>query len=217
MSQKKKILRTIILLAVVYLILAATFPLINSSVFLEMVKNAGYFAPVLFILITVLSHVIAPLAGTPFVILAISLYGYLDTLFLVYIAGMISATINFYIARKFGRRWVEKLAGKDSMKKIDEFTTVSGKKALILARVFGFSVFEFVSYAAGFTNMPFKDYFIITAVFASIPGVVMYIAFKNFDFDSTRGMFVWLITMIAAGVIFVYFVSKLLKRKSNSN
>jgi len=178
-------------------------------------KQLGVFGPLVVIIYIVLSHILAPIAGTPGVLVGAVLFGVPKTVFYLYVAGLISATVNFYISRKLGRKWVKKLAGEKTMQNIDEFTNVFGIKILILSRVFGFSLFEVISYVAGLTIISFKKYFLLTAVFSAIPAVIFAIVFKNANLQSGLVLFVWVGTIIITGTIFAFFVKSFIVKKHN--
>jgi len=98
---------------------------------------------------------------------------------------------------------------------VDEFTSVEGKQVLIISRLFGFPIFEFISYAAGLTNISFKDYFLITAVASIFTNIAAYLVFRNIDFKSEIGIMIWIVSIIGAGVIFGFLIKSYLKKKKN--
>lgn len=206
-----KITATIVLLYVVLKMIL--IPLIISEGFKEFTAGLGFFGYFIVIGYTVLSHVFAPLAGTPGVLLGVTIYGIKTGMFLLYLASLISATINFWISRKFGRKLVTKLVGEKSMKEVDEFTSVEGRHVLLLSRIFGFPIFEFISYAAGLTNVSFKDYFFITAVASIFTNIAAYFVFKNIDFQSEAGIMIWIGSIAGAGIIFGFLIKAYLKKK----
>ncbi len=176
--------------------------------FIESLGVGGYFVVIGY---TVLSHVFAPLAGTPGVLLSITIYGLQVGILLLYIAGLISAVVNFWISRKFGRQLVTQFVGKRSMREIDAFTAIEGKKVLFISRLFGISIFEFISYAAGLTNVSFKDYFAITALVSIVPNAIAYVLLRDLDFYSETGILIWIGLLLVAGVIFGFFVKQYLR------
>ena len=180
----------------------------------EYVSSIGIFGPIILILYVVLSHVLAPLAGAPAVIIGYSVFGIYKTSIYFYIASMISATINFYIARMFGRRWVLRFIGKKSMKEIDTYTDNFGTQILIFARVFGFTFFELISYAAGFTNISYKKYILITSTFVIIPSLVLVYFFKDANFYNLAAPALWIGAMIVAGVLFAILMKLIVNKKS---
>ena len=199
------------------LLKAILIPLIISEGFKDFTASLGFFGYFIVIGYTVLSHVFALLAGTPGVLLGVTIYGVKTGMFLLYIASLISATINFWISKKFGRKLVTKLVGEKSMKEVDEFTSVEGKQVLIISRLFGFPIFEFISYAAGLTNISFKDYFIITAIASIFTNIAAYLVFKNINFQSETGIMIWIGSIVGAGIIFGFFIKSYLKKKRGTS
>lgn len=212
--QVSKVLIVIIILS---LFLKWLLPVMDSDEFRSVAESMGILGPLVVIMYIVVSHIVAPLAGLPGVLLGASIYGIVKTVLFIYIAGLISGAINFWISRKFGREWVTKLTGKKTMKQIDDFTQAAGVKVLITGRLFGFALFEIISYAAGFTNMSFKTYFVITAVFSAIPAIIFGYAFKNVDFLSGTGQILWIGTILVVGAVFVFMIKRYIEREKSKN
>ncbi|MHC1716686.1 MAG: TVP38/TMEM64 family protein [Candidatus Dojkabacteria bacterium] len=209
-----EILKFTIIIVVIYFFLKIFFvPLVSSDQFKEFVQNVGILGYFILITYHVLTQVFAPLSGTPGVILSITLYGLGTGMLILYIGSIISSIINFYISRKFGRRWVIKLVGEKGMKEVDAFTAVEGDRALIASRLLGFSIFEFISYAAGLTKIPFKIYIVITIITSGITHTLSYFLFKEIDFNSERGIILWIVFIFGAGLIFGILVRSYLKKK----
>ncbi|MGD9129228.1 MAG: VTT domain-containing protein [Candidatus Woesebacteria bacterium] len=220
-KSKKNILALIqflLFIAFLYLILKIfLLPYITSPQFKEFTQSlgvGGYFVVIAYI---VLSHVFAPIAGTPGVALGVTIYGFHTGMCLLYFASLISAVINFFIARRFGRDWVTKMVGKKSMKEIDRFTTIEGREALIVVRLFGFSLFDFVSYAAGLTNISFKNYFWITALTSLITNLLIQLLFKDIDFQSELGITIWLASIFIATIFFGLLLSIYMQKKKEGS
>lgn len=177
----------------------------------HIVESAGVWGPVVVVIYTIASHVFAPLVGSPVFFLSIALYGMAAAAILHYVASMISASINFAISRYLGRRWIVKLSGQKTLNKVDQLTKKSGDKMLIFSRLFGFALFDFVSYAAGLTSISFKRYMLITAVFAVIPLSFFAIVFRNID--PSIGNWLGIVSIIILfGSVFSWIVSKWVKR-----
>jgi uncharacterized membrane protein YdjX (TVP38/TMEM64 family) len=191
-------------------------PFINSPEVRALVERSGIFGPILIITYIVFSHVFAPVAGTPGVFLGITVYGSYKTMFYLYIAGLISAAISFFISRRFGRSLVFRLIEKKNIHKVDEFTESFGTEVLIISRLFGFSFFDVISYAAGLTKMKFVRYFIITALF-SIPSKVLYAYILGNESIPVQIHFViWIVTLFIGGVVFLYVFRRLVKRNKDN-
>jgi uncharacterized membrane protein YdjX (TVP38/TMEM64 family) len=209
--KRKKLLFAALLLLVSWLILQKLTSFISLEEFNRFVTSLGVFGPLAVIGYTVISHVFAPLGGTPGLIVGVAAFGFAKTLILAYVASLISAAINFYLARRFGRTLVIRLAGKKAIGDIDRFAKVAGYKALALSRLFGFSLFELVSYAAGLTKLDFKKYFSVTAVFTLIPFLILFLLFKDSSF-SQESLALWLATLILNGLVFSLVFKKYLKK-----
>jgi uncharacterized membrane protein YdjX (TVP38/TMEM64 family) len=205
-----------VLLVVVALSVALRWliPSLNSPEVRIFVEKLGPFGPLVIVAYTVISHVLAPLAGTPGVLLSLALFGVSRTLVYIYFASIISASICFGIARQFGRGWVARLIGGEAMAEVDRFAETSGVKILILSRIFGFSLFEIISYAAGLTTISFKKYFTVTAIFILVPNIILSFAFKDLDFYSGNSFLIWLGILVFTGLLFSYFLRRCLVNRS---
>jgi len=189
-------------------------PKITSVEFRDFTESIGCWGYLVVMGYIVLSHVFAPVAGSPGVVLGVTIYGIKTGMWLLYFASLISAVINFGIARRFGRGWVEKLVGKRSMRKVDEFVAHEGREVLILSRLLGFALFDFVSYAAGLTKVAFWDYFMITAGASLAVNLVAQYVFRAVDFQSEMGVMIWVGSVFVAGLMFGLIISRYLGRKS---
>lgn len=209
--------KKIIIVASIFILLYVVFhfflPVITGNEFRLFVKDLGALGPIAIIGYVVLSHIFAPVSGTPGAIVSLAIFGVYKTILFIYLASIISAAINFYIARKFGRHYVVKFVGKKTMQEVDEFVAVSGGKVLILARLFGFPVFDVLSYAYGLTTMPFKKYYAITLFFSLFPNIIFTYLYKDIDFTKPTGALLWLGGLLIIGVVFTFVLKRSLKRK----
>ena len=70
----------------------------------------------------------------------------------------------FWIARSLGREAVEKLCSKTGLATIERFFERHGDQSVLIARLLPFVSFDFVSYFAGLTSMPFKGFMVATGI-----------------------------------------------------
>lgn len=218
MQRKERIWQVIsfglILLGLFVLLRFILLPTINSPAFQQFTESLGIFGYLIIIGYVVISHVFAPVAGTPGVALGVTIYGLETGMWLLYLGSLISATINFGIAKRFGRPWVSKLVGKQSMEKVDEFASVDGKQALVISRLLGFAFFDFISYAAGLTNLNYKNFILITGIFSLLPNLVIQYVFKDLNFQSEEGILVWIGSIVVAGILFGFLIKRYLDKNS---
>lgn len=177
----KEQLATIGLFSIFFITLIVVGNLIPQDTIRRFIESAGAFAPAVWIIVIVIIYVLAPLSGSPLILVGFYAFGRQVILYTV-ISGAIGSAINFYIARKWGRRLVEKLVGKKSMQKIDSYAEHNGAKMLFAIRIFLPNVHEYVSYAAGLTTMSFKTYYTVTLL-AFIPITLLWYTVTLFTND----------------------------------
>lgn len=207
---------TAIIIALYVLLKIFLVPVILSDSFKTFVANVGVGGYFIVMGYTVLSHIFAPLSGTPGVLLGVAIYGIKTGMILLYIASLISAVANFYISRRYGRKIVTKLVGEKAMVEVDSFTSLQGEKALIGARILGFSAFEFISYAAGLTNISFKSYFLITVITSFFTHFLSYLLFSNMDFQSEMGIMVWVGFMVGTSILFGFLIKAYIAKRKKT-
>ena len=79
---------------------------------------------------------------------------------LLVLTYMVGAALCFWIARVVGREAVEKLAGKNGIRQMEEFFQRHGTQSVLIARLLPFVSFDWVSYFAGLTSMRFWSFFL---------------------------------------------------------
>jgi uncharacterized membrane protein YdjX (TVP38/TMEM64 family) len=116
------------------------------------------------------TFVVAPLSSGPIQLFSGVLFGLWEGTLYTLIGEVIGGSINFWLARRFGRPVVERVVGAGEMPRIDRFINqIVDWKTLLYARIFLFSIYDFVSYAVGFSKLRFRTYVIISAVAGIIP------------------------------------------------
>jgi len=186
-------------IAIVFFILLSLFVYLVSVIvpaeeLHKVINNVGIFGPIVYILLMFLTYVVAPLSGTPVTYAGYYAYGQKVIIYNV-IATYLSYFVNFYIARRWGRSIVKKLVGKDNMEKVDILTKNYGIATLAFMRLFQGSVHDFVSFAAGLTNMKFVPYIVVSFI-ASIPATIIWYLLSFYT--KTPAQFVILMLAIAA-------------------
>lgn len=181
------------------------------------VMKAGIFGPVIYILAMTLTFVIAPLSGSPIFFAGFVLFGKNFQL-LIYIAAVIGATVNFWIARIWGRKIVVKMVGEKNMDKVDEFTKDYGITTLIFLRVFQGNLMDFISYAFGLTKIKFLPYLLVTLL-SPLPYLLFWQLYVIPRVQNLRDLAVWqfgiLIPILAiSGFLYVKFKKKNQKLKT---
>ncbi len=199
-KEKKKILGYLGVIVALSVFLTVWGSRIDPRPILAFVERAGIFAPVVYVILLSIPSIIAPISGSPILIAGYILFGQ-KVIFFSYLATIIPAAIDFYIAKRWGRPLVTRIIGKDDMAKVDTFIKGHGLKSLIFLRVFMGYIHDFISYAYGLTNMKFLPYMVVTAI-APIPWLLIwyYYIFPRVG-NITEFSFWFLITLIPFPII----------------
>src|SRR3989344_5999503 len=115
------LLITVLLFLSIYL-LGKSIPQENIRSF---ITGAGPSAPLVWIILSFLTYIIAPLSGAP--VLFVGFYAFGNTV-VIYnvIATFLASITNFYIARTWGKALVGKFVGRENMKEVDKLTKQYG-------------------------------------------------------------------------------------------
>ena len=136
---------------------------LQSQMIQEWVARFGWGAPLVYILLNVATVVIPPLIITPFWLAGILLFPPFSAFLYIYSANLIGHSLNFYLARRWGRPLIIKLTGKRGLKQIDRFTGIRDWRTVLILRFLGSGASDYISYALGLTQLPFLLFFLITA------------------------------------------------------
>lgn len=148
----------------------------------------------------VLQSIAAPIPAFLITLSNAAIFGWVIGAILSWSTAMIGAAVCFYIARGLGRDVVEKLTSKGAMASIDVFFERYGDKAILICRLLPFISFDFVSYAAGLTNMNFWRFFIATGV-GQLPATIVYSYVGGTLSGGVRNMFIGLMCLFALSIV----------------
>jgi len=170
------LLGIVIFLALMFVILGKAGEYLEGAHMQALIKSSGVFAPLLILVLYVITIVFAPLTGFPIVVLTIAALGPLATVVINVFAIFFGGTINYYISKRYGRKVIRKLIGRGGLEKVDALVVKFDLEMLILTRLFQCFLFEWISYAAGLTKISYKAYIVITML-GSIPYLTLLYVF----------------------------------------
>ena len=190
MSPKQKVWaqRIVIAAAVVAAaMLYAAVPAVNSFAndlvrrfstgdFTEMrdfVASYGVWAAAVSFLLMIFQSVAAPLPAFILTFANANLFGWWQGAILSWTSAMAGAAVCFWIARALGREAVEKLCSRAGLASIERFFERHGDQSVLIARLLQFVSFDFVSYFAGLTSMPFRGFMVATGI-GQLPATLVY-------------------------------------------
>lgn len=173
--------RTIILGAAAFiavtLAMLAVIEWIGVERIQQVIEDAGPLAPLVYILLKMATYIFAPLSSGPIQLSAGILFGFVPGLAYTMIGEVLGGSISFIIARRLGRPFVRRLVGAEGMGRVDRFVDqLGGWKALVYARLFLAAIYDFISYAAGFTKTITLLQYVLVSTFVGLIPTGLFVA-----------------------------------------
>ncbi len=208
MERREAVQNILWLFLFVGLMVAASF-FISIEELAALVARAGFWGPLLLIVLKASTIVIAPLSGSPLYPLAGALFGGSIGLLSIVLGDMLGAVISFYISRRYGKAVVARFLSASNLKFLDTALSYMGSvKGFLIARILFSPLPEVASYGAGLTTIPFWPFFFIHSVVGLVPAMVLVWFGASLSLSSGPfGMLaILLVGSVAAGVgVFAFF------------
>lgn len=128
-----------------------------------------------YIVIQFAAIVIPPIPGSIAALTILAIFGPLKGMLLVYLVATPAECVNFLLAKKYGRPFVEKTIGEKSLRKVDYYTQSAGKETLFILKFFEDSFFDYISYGLGLTQITFKQFLLVNFGVGAINAIIKYI------------------------------------------
>ncbi len=176
-NSKRRSILTLIGVGVVFVAVTGGLIWAINSIGAEQIRttiaDAGIFGPVVYMAITALTFVFAPLTSGPIQVGAGILFEPFWGVVYTVLGETIGGSISFLIARRYGRSVVRQLVGDDGLTRVETFVAqIVDWRTLLYARIILFALFDFISYAAGFSRVRFRTYVIISLTAGAIPASI---------------------------------------------
>jgi uncharacterized membrane protein YdjX (TVP38/TMEM64 family) len=144
--------------------------LIGMEAISGFIEGAGIWAPLAFIAIKMATYVFAPLTSGPIQLSAGVLFGFIPGAIYTLIGEVLGGCIAFLLSRRYGKRVVRRLVGEEGLVKVEGFVEqIVDWRTLTYARLFLFSLYDFISYAVGFSKLRFTTYVLVSTFIGIIP------------------------------------------------
>ena len=181
-------------------------------------ETAGYWAPVLFMLIYTVG-VCVFLPGTLLTGLGAAIFGAYWGFLYVWIGAMLGASAAFFIGRTLGREFAASLIG-DKLKKYDDGIERNGFATVLYLRLVYFP-FTPMNFGMGLTKVHFRDYFFGTGL-GIIVGTFIFTFFigtlKEVWASGNWGELISFKVFFSIGLfIFSFFIPKIIKAVKGEN
>lgn len=158
----------------------------GPAAFRSLIENTGPWTPVVYVLLKASTYVIAPLSGASVKLASGALFGVWEGLLLSVAADALGSSLNYWIARTFGRKGIQKFAGKQSLAQVDHVASkVATWQILLVARQVLSFMYDFISYAAGLARFKFGQ-FLAVSTFGSIPISLLYVLVGDAAVESSN-------------------------------
>ncbi|GAB4149001.1 MAG: TVP38/TMEM64 family protein [Patescibacteria group bacterium] len=100
-------------------VMVLIFRVVDLELMRTWINMAGWFGPILFLFIIVISQIAAPISGGSIMTLGALLFGRPVAFAISYFGVLIGCSCNFWLARKFGRNLVKRLVGEPALNHFD--------------------------------------------------------------------------------------------------
>lgn len=135
------------------------------------------------------------------------IFPFWEAFLIIYISSIIGWSINYYLAKKLGRGFVQKLIGDSNMGKLDTHLRKAGiLHFALLINIPGMS-YDVLGYIAGLIKIPYRAYF-----FGAIIGAVPSVSVAILQGSITQVFPKLGITLIIAGLLVTAYLASLTYR-----
>jgi uncharacterized membrane protein YdjX (TVP38/TMEM64 family) len=180
----------------------------------QVLESAGYWAPVLFILVYT-AGICLFVPGTLLTVLGAAIFGAYMGFLYVWVGAMLGASAAFWIGRTLGREFAASLIG-DKLKKYDDAIERNGFATVLYLRLIYFP-FTPMNFGMGLTRVRFRDY-----VFGTGLGIIVGTFLFTFFVGTVREVWVsgnWAdllsfkVAFSVALFVFSFFLPKIIKKR----
>ena len=205
------ILSLILLLVTVILIKYRTeLKHINFKHLKKFIKSYGKFSSLCFIIIYSLKPILFIVPTSLLTVIAGNIFGPFVGLALSMFSSFIAASIAFYLARFFGKPFVDKLIGEKTLK-LDDNIEKNGFIIMLLMRLSIVFPFDPLCYASGLTKIKYRD-FILGTMLGILPEMLVYSFMgKNISHPFSK-VFILPILFVMLLALISYYVYKKYKK-----
>lgn len=176
----------------------------------ERLRGFWPWTPVVSLLLLTVETIIPPLPAWPMLIANATIYGIWGGIALSWLGGLMGAISTFWIARTFGRSYVERRLKPEHLKAVDSVSRDKGFIILLLARIFPLTSLDILSFLAGLSSITFPRFLLATAI-GLVPSVSTYTLVAH-DLLVTRAVTTRMSILIAA-IVSAYLAYRLYVRR----
>ena len=177
----------------------------SSETIKDFVLSYGILSPFVFIFIMFSQVLLAPIPGQVLGFVSGYIFGWeLGTIYSM-IGLILGSYIAFYLSRRYGRAFVERIIKKETLKKLDEKILTFGGTALFLIFLLPGLPDDLICFFAGLSKIRMRM-LILIAFIGRLPGYVVlnFVGDGFFSYGSIYSVLLFGFMMLFSVVLFVY-------------
>lgn len=194
MFKSKKIFEIVIVVTSIAIV-ALTIIVFGVEKISEIITHWGVLGMIVYFLYDVLATILGPINSIVVRPIAVFSYGFIKSYILILASSTTGALINFYLARRFGKKIIAKFTGD----KVGDFllglAEIKGFWKFLFFRLLSVGYFDYASYASGFMKVSVLEYLTATIIAGSLwNGVTLYLISAS---SGNKGVFEYVISLIS--------------------
>lgn len=206
--------------AVVMLLIVAVSFFIDVTTLKSFVLEAGIWAPIVFILLKILTIIIAPISGGPLYPLVGLFFGFWPGILYVAIGDLVGYSGAFLISRYFGKSAVDRLVSSNENGLMARMVEKIGtSKGFFQACITCFALPELLSYAAGLSRLAYWKFILILWPASVVGTSILVLLGASFDMSEQPLLISLLVPLLGTVCVLVggTFFIKGLKKDEKEN
>jgi uncharacterized membrane protein YdjX (TVP38/TMEM64 family) len=170
----------------------------------EFVLSYGVWAPVTSIALMATQSLVPFVPGLLITVTNAWIFGWQYGAIYSWLGALIGAVLDFGVARWYGRPLVEKIVNHRYLQAMDEHLHQHGILAVLITRIIPVLPFKVISYGAGLTIIPIRQFIIATGI-GQTPGIILYsILGQNLLHSLQATLIVTALLIVAAMLVYYY-------------
>ncbi len=182
--------------------------LMDPGMYRETVMAAGYWAPLIAILMMIIVSFL-PLPAETVAIANGVVFGPVMGFLTTWVGAIVAAILAFYLARLLGRPIVYKVLPAKSLARFEEMINLHGTSVLLLVRMIPLIPYTVVNYGSGISPINIRTYVWTSALGMTLP-IIAFVAVG--DLMLIKPWLGWL-SLVAAILLFSLLARWVYKRK----
>ncbi len=177
MTLTRRVLGAVVVVVGFYALAVLALRWVGIAPAREWLAQWGMFSWLVFIGLAAVSLILAPLSGSSLYVVGGTLFGQNLAFLLSVIATLIGCSVNFWLARWWGRRLVLRLVGAAQVATLDRwFMDLQSHHSIFYMFLVMHLSQDIVSYALGLTRIDYRDFLIALSLSAlTIVGFYIYL------------------------------------------